>query len=43
MYLLGMIETFPYSYGLQAADVNHDGLVNSIDFATLKMLLVGKY
>jgi hypothetical protein len=40
-HLLGMIEEFPYEYGLQAADLDCNGSFNAIDFATMRKYLIG--
>jgi hypothetical protein len=40
-YLLGMIDSFSYSGGYNAADVNGDGDVDSIDFACMRSVLLG--
>lgn len=40
-HLLGMIEEFPYEYGLKAADLDGNDSFNAIDFATMRKYLLG--
>ena len=41
MYLLGAIEKFPVDNGIKAADLNSDGEIDALDFATFKKYLLG--
>jgi len=36
-----MIKEFEYEYGSKAADVDGNGVINSIDYAYMKMYLLG--
>jgi len=41
-YLLGLESDFPSASGKLAADINNDSSINSIDFANLRLILLGK-
>lgn len=41
MYLLGMIDAFPYENGIKAGDLNNNGDFNSIDFGIMRQYMLG--
>lgn len=40
-YLLGMIDSFSYEYGMLAADVDGNGKIDSLDFGYMRQVLMG--